>query len=512
MKKGPRLWSLLTLAFVAVLLVVSAVLFGSILFQNARFVRNKEENLLLAVGRQLAIEPQVIAALKADQANEPLESYTNEVAQIHGLDFVVVMNMAAIRLTHPDESLIGQHFRGGDETEALAGHEHISVSSGTLGESLRGFVPVYDPSENHQQIGVVALGIRVQSLSTIIKNSRQGYTLALLISIAIGFLAASALAFYLKRQLHNLEPMEISRLFEERNAMLEETKDAVVVTDLQLQINLANIAANDLYRKNSGHKDSLVDHPLKDLVLRPEAVDLERNVEQLYRQNGQDYLFSAAPIVVSGKHIGWIAFLRNATESLFVMDQLANTTAYASALQSQSHEFMNKLHVVYGLADLKAYDELRIYLNDILTPEREFSHRLSFLVQNPQIAGFLIGERQKFSERKTQLLIEITPEIPEAATEQDTRSLIDLYRFIHHILLQTVPAEELRLSIHYENQTLETIYVLDLPQTEYPQLKSSFENHYFQQMLLTADAHFRLELRHSVITLQLLTHYKEVTK
>ena len=61
-----------------------------------------------------------------------------------------------------------------------------------------------------------------------------------------------------------------------------------------------------------------------------------------------------APINVDQKRIGWIVFLRNATESLFVMDQLANTTAYASALQSQSHEFMNKLHVIYGLADLKS--------------------------------------------------------------------------------------------------------------------------------------------------------------
>ena len=46
--------------------------------------------------------------------------------------------------------------------------------------------------------------------------------------------------------------------------------------------------------------------------------------------------------------------------------------------ETQSHEFMNKLHVIYGLADLKAYDELKIYLDDILTPEKEFSHRLSF--------------------------------------------------------------------------------------------------------------------------------------
>ena len=131
----------------------------------------------------------------------------------------------------------------------------------------------------------------MQSLSALVKSSRKGYLLALALSITIAAFAATGLAYYLKRQLHNLEPKEISRLFEERNAMLEETKDAVIVLDLNQQINLANIAANELYQKNSGHNDSLVGKHLQDLILQTDAVDLERNVEQLYRQNGQDFLF-----------------------------------------------------------------------------------------------------------------------------------------------------------------------------------------------------------------------------
>lgn len=512
MKRGMRLWGVLTLAFTLVLLVVTSVLYGLILHQNAKSVRSNEEHLLLSVGQQLAIDPQVSKALTTGQSTGELEDFSKKVSQIHHLDFVVVMDMDAIRLTHPDEALIGKHFEGGDEVAALQGQEHISVSEGTLGRSLRGFVPVYSPTEPTKQIGVVALGIRMQSLSTLVKNSREGYLIALFVGIAIAALAATGLAYYLKRQLHNLEPKEISRLFEERNAMLEESKDAVVVLDLHQQINLANIAANELYQKLSGQTDSLVGKHLKDLILQTESIDLERNVQQLYRQNGQDFLFSSAPIMVEQKRIGWIIFLRNATESLFVMDQLANTTAYATALQSQSHEFMNKLHVIYGLADLEAYDELKIYLDDILTPEKEFSHRLSFLVQNPQIAGFLIGERQKFSERKTQLLIEISPEIPENQQEEETKALIDLYRYIHHVLLQMTLAEELRMMIHYENGVLATTYYIELPQTNYHQLKNSFDNNYFQQMLMDCQADFSIEEQHTVILLHLKTPYHEVKK
>ncbi|MFZ4356432.1 Spo0B domain-containing protein, partial [Enterococcus gallinarum] len=82
---------------------------------------------------------------------------------------------------------------------------------------------------------------------------------------------------------------------------------------------------------------------------------------------------------------------------------------YASALQSQSHEFMNKMHVIYGLVDLEDYEALKHYLADLLKPEKEFAPRLAILVRNPILAGFLSGERIKFAEIKTQLAIEIYP-------------------------------------------------------------------------------------------------------
>lgn len=38
---------------------------------------------------------------------------------------------------------------------------------------------------------------------------------------------------------------------------------------------------------------------------------------------------------------------------------------YANALRAQSHEFMNKLHVILGLVQLKNYDDLGTYIKDI---------------------------------------------------------------------------------------------------------------------------------------------------
>ncbi|MGT2925186.1 Spo0B domain-containing protein [Streptococcus caviae] len=509
MKKGLTLRNLLTMVFILMLLMMASLFYGLTLYQHSQLIRRQQEELLLSVGRQLALDPQIKTALLTKDKDERAEVYTKKIAAIHRLDFVVVMDMRGIRLTHPDKSKIGKHFEGGDERPALKGKTVISVSQGSLGKSLRGFVPIYADNAKKKQIGVVALGIKVHSLSTLIRTSRQGYSLALFLSIMVGFAAATGLAFYLKRQLLNLEPRELSRLFEERNAMLDQTKDAIVVIDLGYKISLANIAAEELYRKSSGQNDSLLQKPVEQLITDFSADMLKDKKEQVYRQKGQDYIFSSAPIEVSGKLIGWIIFLRNATESFLIMDQLANTTAYASSLQAQTHEFVNRLHVIYGLADLNAYEELKIYLEDILTPDKEFAHQLSFLVQNPQIAGFLNGERQKFTERKIPFLVEISPKIPANENEAETKALINVYRYIHHVLLQLVLQGNLSLAIHYEDNQLTARYFLTLPQDQQEQLQNQFDNHFFKQILKENQAEFDMQAEGGLIQLVLVLPYKE---
>ena len=89
---------------------------------------------------------------------------------------------------------------------------------------------------------------------------------------------------------------------------------------------------------------------------------------------------------------------------------------------------MNKLHVIYGLVAIKQYDELAIYLQDLLKPEQEFANRLALLVKNPLVAGFMIGEREKFAERKTTLDFEISPELPPNPNTQETKTLLSTFR------------------------------------------------------------------------------------
>lgn len=488
MKKKFSLWTLLSLAFVTTLILSISVSYLLVIKNAAKRVKNNEEKLLLATGKQLANDPLVLSHLKKNETSLDLQNHTNQLAKNYQLDFIVVMDMDAIRLTHPDKSKIGKHFKGGDETISLKGEKHISINEGTLGQSLRVFVPVFSEDK---QLGVIALGVKMTSLTTMIQQSQKDYQISLIVSLVLSLIVAFCLSLYLKRILLNLEPREIASLLEERNAMLEETKDAVIVIDLNKQVLLANAQAQTLYQYTT-EQTNLIGKSIQELLYYFEQIDLDKKVEQLYQQHGQDYLFSAAPIVVREQKTGYVIFLRNATEALFVTDQLANTTAYASALQSQSHEFMNKLHVIFGLVDLEAYEELGVYLEELLTPEQEFSRYVALLVKDPMMASFLIGERQKFSEIKTHLQIEIFPEIPLNNSDERTQ-LITIYRYIHYAFLQRKLPDDLQLSLEWQDDVLTSTYSFKeqlFSSEDWEKIQETLQSFYFKQLI--QDCHSEL--------------------
>lgn len=193
--------------------------------------------------------------------------------------------------------------------------------------------------------------------------------------------------------------------------------------------------------------------------------------------------------MIRKEQTGYILFLRNATETLFASYQLSNTTAYASSLQAQSHEFMNKLHVIYGLADLQEYGELNNYLKKLLTPEKEFSRYLSLLVKDPLIASFLMGERQKFSEIKTTLKIEFLSAIP-ATNQQTTNQFIMLVRLLHYAFLQKKIADEMTLTVSWYEDQLTLTYLLS--QKVINGMKEHLNSFYFQELLAESDSHLIL--------------------
>lgn len=492
MKKPFSLWKIFTIVFIGIILFSNTILYGLITYQHSQYMQEREKELLLSVGQQFALETTVKEALLMNQTNELLQARAKRISELSNLDYVVVINMKGIRLTHPDPHLIGQHFKGNDEQPALQGKTFTSTSVGTLGTSIRGFVPVYN--DEQEQIGVVAVGITLHSFTNLLQDSQKYYLHFLCLSVIIGGSNAFLLARYLKRKLFNLEPWEMTQLLEERNAMLNGSHDAIVVTNTDNIITLANQAAQKFYHKTHPHAShSLQGRHIRNWLKNSQQIDLEHYLEQGYQQDGQNFLFYRAPILVKQEIVGYLNILKDTTHLRFVLDQLYQTTDYAKDLQLQSHAFINQLHIIFGLIDLENYEELKIYLSTLLEPQENLTQNLSLLVKNPMIAGFFSVGTKQFTEHQLPFHISIENEIPPTSQKNSSQILTSL-SYLHYYLLENATDQLANVSVtlSYDSDHLSAEYHLQLTQPTSTSFQQYFESSYFTLILQETQARWQI--------------------
>lgn len=455
-KNQRLLFKLITIVLISILTTL-IVLYVLLTRRMTLTTQESEGETLMGLARQLAREEMVIETVEAETTHLDLRDYANSINENFKLDYTVFMTEDSVRLTHPNSDLILQTFQGNDQHRAFEGQEYISIGEGTLGQSLRSFAPIYNGNE--EIVGAVSLGLTTNTLEQIMKENRQPLTFAFGISLLLGITLATVVAYSLKKQMLDMEPHEIARVLEERNAMLEYATDAVFVTNNEREIILKNQEAKKSFNFRDQEKDS---QKIDDVLpfLRDKKIEQysSKRGDTIYTYNNKEYVFSFAPIIVDSETVGHLYTLRDATELHMITSQLYSTSDYAHTLEAQQHDFLNKLHVIYGLTDLEEYDELKIYLEDLIEPEQEFSKRVAYLIHNPVIAGFLIGERRKFSENQLAFTIEIYPDIPASENYRYVQAWIEQVDFFNKLILEANYIIEIHLELAYFDEQIITTY------------------------------------------------------
>lgn len=448
------LLKLITIVLVSILTTL-ITLFILLSYRMSMTTQNNEEENLLNLARQIASEEIVISATETKQTNQRLINYAQSFTENFGLDYTVIMTPDSIRLTHPNTELIHQIFQGNDQYKAFAGLEYTSLGEGTLGKSLRSFVPIVN--SNEEIIGAVSLGLTIENLEQIIERNMQPFTLVFILSIVLGISLATVVAYSLKKQMLDMEPDEIARVLEERNAMIEYASDAIFVTDSDNKMILVNKESKIHFNVNKNNSQYIYD-VLPFLIENQPFQDKAKRGDMIYTYNNKEYVLSHAPIIVKENLVGHLYTLRDATELYSLTSQLYSTSEYALTLEAQQHDFLNKLHVIYGLTDLEEYEELKKYLMDLIEPEQEFSKRVAYLIHNPAISGFLIGERRFFSENQLPFTIEIYPDIPSTENYKFVQVWIDQVKFIDKLLFESPHLTEIHLKLAYFDDKIITTY------------------------------------------------------
>lgn len=473
-KRPMKLNTLVTLMVCAIIGSVLLLVFALYSVQITRATRDDVKDTALGIARTLADSPEVKRGLMQAPQADIIQPLAQAVTKRNDLLFTVVTDMRGIRYSHPNEALLGLHFIGDDLTPALEGKENVSVNRGALAEALRVFTPVYDAQQ--EQIGVVVVGISLKKVEEQITRGRLNALWTVLFSILMSSLAIWGLVRVLKRILFGLEPYEISALFEQRQAMLQSLREGVLAVDIHGRVTMINHAAREILLLPSGKQTENASEPLLASLREVSKTGVARQDQEI-SCNGRLLLCNMVPVKSQNRVIGAISTFRDKTEISQLMQRIDGMVNYVDALRAHTHEFMNKLHVILGLLNIKRYDKLEEYILQTAHNYQTDIGTIQSKVKSPVIAGFLLGKIHRAKEAGITLTLADECQIPDTANEEQVAVLVTvLGNLIENALdaMEGQPEGEITLLLHYQNGWLSCEVSDDGPGIDPVQLEAIF--------------------------------------
>lgn len=420
-------------------------------------IENIEENAI-NISRTVSKSPIIIDALRGKSDRNVIQSYAEDIRKETNSLFIVVLDMKGIRLSHPLVEKIGQRFVGGDEEPVLEGRENVSIAEGTLGHSLRAFTPVFD--SNGTQVGAVVVGILLDEVETKVVESHKIIYFTVVIGMIVGMIGAIFLARKVKNIMFGLEPHQIAKLLKERSAMLEHAKEGFLGIDSEGRIIFVNQEAQRLF-KLMGIKDKIRGRKVEEVLKQGEITrvikDGDAALDVAYEMNGVSIVSNVVPIIVEGIVVGAVVTFRDRTEIKWLAEQLTGVRSYADALRAQTHEFMNKLHVINGMVQMEFYDDLTDFVKGITNKYQMEVGFITARFKEPAIAGFILGKISYAREKDVEITISEDCFVPIPANQDSLSDFVTVVGNLVDNAIEAVsglPNKKIDVNITYDEQEL----------------------------------------------------------
>ena len=348
---------LVLLQVVIVLVIVVTVGIAAMAMQE-RQIREASKDRMIAVAQSVAQLPSVIEAYDDPDPSSVIQPIAELIRKSSDVAYVVVTDADGIRFSHPDPDRIGERVST-DPDAVLTGEIYTGTQTGTLGESWRVKVPVFDADGD--VMGQVSVGILWTDLRAESAADMTGFAIALGAATVIGVVAATFTARMVRRRIYGLEPEEIRGMLETREATLHGIREGLVAFDDQGRVSLCNDAAARLLGLDSpalavGRAvGDLLDDDLAGLIDQVHT-EGEEAPQRLVLSGERVLVARATPVRVDGRHVGTVVILMDRTELDHALQQLAGAQSLAEGLRAQQHEFANTLHTLGGLIELGETD------------------------------------------------------------------------------------------------------------------------------------------------------------
>lgn len=433
MKNTMKLQTKITLLVTTVVFISIVIITFFVVSWMTRNIEGKAKTNIMNVANMVAHSDEIIDALEVNDPKREIESYVNrELENLEHIEYITVADMKEIRYSHPNPKMVGQKFEGGDDERVIEkGETYISEANGTLGKSLRVFVPIYN-SESSKMIGFVSVGTLTESIEMAKYTAILYIIIIASIALIVGIIGAFLLARNIKNTLLGLEPKEIIKLYNEKIGMLDAIHEGIVAVDDEGKITLINDSAlNILHFENNINKEDIIGQSVEDIIPNTRLSNVLETGKSEFgeEQRIKDTIImtNRVPIKDRGKVAGAIASFRDKTEVTKLAEELTGIKKMTWSLRAQNHEFMNKLHTVSGLIQLEEYDEALEFISHVVRVRKNISNILTENIKDASISALLLSKYSKAEEYRVKMTIDENSnlaKLPKHITSEEIGSVL----------------------------------------------------------------------------------------
>ena len=324
----------------------------------------------------------------------------------------------------------------------------------------------------------------------IVNNSTIDSVLFLLLMTVLGLVVGIWGAIYLSKRIKSVlfgyEPEEIARMLRERDILLNSVREGIVNVNSNGRITLVNSEASILLQQAGIKNVSEIlgmdtSEVLKRLPINDIIKDGKTLVDASVKIGNTIFILTAVPLLLEDKNIiGAVLTFRKKSVVEEMANQLTGFKNYATALRAQTHEFMNKMHVIMGLIDMKAYDELKNFTQEIAyNRQSEVSYVVTRL-KDITLSGFILGKISR--SRELDIDFSLTEE-SELHSELDVPSVHDIVLIAGNIIENAFDALK-----NFDGERIVNLSILDFDreivivvEDSGPGMDESIRKHIFQR-------------------------------
>lgn len=385
----PIRWKITGLAFGITLFTL--IMTGIIYLGYMMDMKKQELSHRAMITAQLVAQIQTVQReVTAENASDVLQPLAENIRVLNDVDYIVILNMDRIRLTHPIPQRLNTPFEGGDEDPAFAEHIYLSKARADTAHTVRAFAPIVDEKRN--QVGVVVVGNILPTFKMLISEIGNPALVIFLITSVFGIWGSWLLASHIKKQTFQMEPDDLARVLVERTATFNAMHEGVVAIDDQRRVTVINEVAKEILNVKGDIIGMRIEEAIPDTRL-PEILELDKPLYQReFFIQGKPILSNRIPIRVGGKTIGALAVFQDKSEVTRLAKELTGVQVFVDTLRVQNHEYSNKIHTIAGLIQMEQGQKALDYIFKLTDEQQSLADVFSNQIHDDSIQGLILGK------------------------------------------------------------------------------------------------------------------------